>query len=130
MSTASRDSWEPPFKDSARGVTYSKIPPCGGEDSDSGLDKFGPLRSVTLYVLCGVGVYFLGSESDPFTCVSYFLFIVDRRLTEYSSANVNTCPKWGHPPAVNPLNPVRHRGQLSGPTLLIPGCAPRHPGVL
>jgi len=28
----SRDSWEPPFRDSAKSVTCSKILPCGGGD--------------------------------------------------------------------------------------------------
>ena len=51
MSTASRDSWEPPFRDSARGVTRSRIPSVAGFSGHGGLDRFRPLGSITPYVL-------------------------------------------------------------------------------
>jgi hypothetical protein len=44
VSTASRDLWESPFRDSARGVTRGRIPGCRVMiRRKKGLAEFGPL---------------------------------------------------------------------------------------
>lgn len=92
MSTASRDSGEPLFRDSTRGVTRSESF-LEGTVRRWFLDRFRPQGGVTPYILCvWIGLLIGALGSNPFTCMSWDLSIYRLQIFIWYYSNCVNAP--------------------------------------